>query len=330
MQIIQQVGRVAVLMGGDSAEREVSLKSGRAALDALKRQGISAFSIDLRFKQGSDSKSICQQLTVQAFDIAFIALHGRGGEDGVIQGVLEALGIPYTGCRVAASAIAMDKLRTKLLWKGADLATPEFKLVNTSQLLLDTDCLLNEVMDLLVFPVMVKPAHEGSSIGMSKADDKLSLLTALKMAGQYDTEILVEQWIVGTEYTGAVLMTGLTTERMTKALPLIRLETPREFYDFQAKYVTDDTGYYCPSGLDDILEKRYQALVLDAFTCVGARGWGRVDFICDQQGQPWLIELNTVPGLTDHSLVPMAAHHYGIEFDQLIVQILYTALDHND
>lgn len=332
----ESFGRVAVFMGGDSAEREVSLKSGAAALEALKRKGIDAFGLDLRFnkKQGSSdadgsnnaegSGSICQQLSAEKFDIAFIALHGRGGEDGVIQGVLEALEIPYSGCKVAASAIGMDKLRTKLLWSGAGLPTPAFELIKAAEILVEDKQLLEQLLDKTVasldFPVMVKPAHEGSSIGMNKADDKASLLNALNAAAQYDKEILVEKWIVGKEYTGAVLA--------GEALPLIRLETPREFYDFQAKYITDDTIYHCPCGLDKALENQYQELILDAFECVGAEGWGRVDFMCDEQGQPWLIEINTVPGLTDHSLVPMAARNYGIEFDELIVQILNTAITH--
>ncbi len=314
-------GRVAVLMGGDSAERDVSLKSGAAALGALKRKGINAFGLDLRFKQTNDGLSICQQLNAEEFDTAFIALHGRGGEDGVIQGVLEALGIPYSGCKVAASAIGMDKLRTKLLWAGAGLPTPAFELIKASDLSGDDkgliDLLIQRVAASLSFPVMVKPAHEGSSIGMSKVLEQDSLLEALLTAAKYDKEILVEKWIVGKEYTGAVLAGN--------ALPLIRLETPREFYDYQAKYVSDDTDYHCPCGLEKKQESQYQSLVMDAFERVGAEGWGRVDFMCDEQGQPWLIEINTVPGLTDHSLVPMAARNDGIEFDDLIVQILNTA-----
>ncbi|MCW8930037.1 MAG: D-alanine--D-alanine ligase [Gammaproteobacteria bacterium] len=325
----ESFGRVAVLMGGDSAEREVSLKSGSAALNALKRKGVDAFKVDVRFANNvgdggcnHDFGNICQQLTAERIDIAFIALHGRGGEDGVIQGVLEALGIPYSGCKVAASAIGMDKLRTKLLWSGAGLPTPAFEIIKASEVLINdeqiVELMLNKIDSALGFPVMVKPAHEGSSIGMNKADDKVSLFNALKTAAEYDSEILVEKWIVGKEYTGAVLE--------GKALPLIRLETPREFYDFQAKYLTDDTIYHCPCGLEQQFEKKYQALVLDAFERIGAEGWGRVDFMCDEQGNPWLIEINTVPGLTDHSLVPMAAKNCGIEFDDLIFQILKTAV----
>ncbi|MCP3848653.1 MAG: D-alanine--D-alanine ligase [Gammaproteobacteria bacterium] len=314
----EAIGRVAVLMGGDSAEREVSLKSGAAALSALQRKGVDAFGMDLRF---NESQSICQQLNADPFDTAFIALHGRGGEDGVIQGVLEALGIPYSGCDVAASALGMDKLRTKLIWTGAGLPTPAFELIKASEILTceeqEIDSILERIESSLGFPVIIKPAHEGSSIGMNKADDKTALHDALLIAAKYDDEILVEKWIVGKEYTGGVLS--------GEALPLIRLETPRDFYDFEAKYLTDDTVYHCPCGLDAEQETLYKELVLNAFERIGAQGWGRVDFMCDEQGQPWLIEINTVPGLTDHSLVPMAAKNHGIEFDDLIVQILNTA-----
>jgi len=330
----KKIGRVAVLMGGDSAERKVSLKSGHAALEALKRKGFDAFALDLRFHhanestmhenmQENDYESVCQQLNAQEFDTAFIALHGRGGEDGVIQGVLEALAIPYTGCHVAASAIAMDKLRTKWLWKGCGLPTPPFELLKAAQICTEDkkiqEQLLEQLSRSLGFPLMIKPAHEGSSIGMSKVNNKASLLAALKTAAYYDDELLIEAWVSGKEYTGAVLN--------GQALPLIRLETPREFYDYQAKYETDDTLYHCPCGLDKTLEKDYQSLVLEAFDAIGAYGWGRIDFMCDEQGRPWLIEINTVPGLTDHSLVPMAAGHAHIEFDDLIVQILRTAVN---
>lgn len=320
-QFESDFGRVAVLMGGDSAEREVSLKSGQAALAALQRKGIDAFGLDLHFKSTGKTDSICQQLNAHPFDTAFIALHGRGGEDGVIQGVLEALNIPYSGCGVAASAIGMDKLRTKLLWAGSGLPTPAFELVNAVDILEQDKQyvirLAENIEQTLAFPVMVKPAHEGSSIGMNKAENKTALIDALITAAEYDREILVEKWVLGKEYTGAILN--------GQALPLIRLETPRAFYDYQAKYLTDDTIYHCPCGLDEAQESQYQLLVLEAFERIGAHGWGRVDFMCDEQGKAWLIEVNTVPGLTDHSLVPMAAKNKGIEFDELIYQILKTA-----
>ena len=316
--LIRGLGRVAVMMGGDSAEREVSLNSGKAALNALLSQGIDAFAMDVSFKQGAEHKqNICQQITNEQFDTAFIALHGRGGEDGVIQGVLEAQGISYTGCGVLASAIGMDKLRTKLLWSGNNLPTPAFELVNSSSLSKDS---IEMIADKLDFPVMIKPVHEGSSIGMSKADDKPSLEKALAIAAEYDDEILVEKWVTGKEYTCAVL-NGHT-------LPMIELETPRDFYDYQAKYINDDTVYHCPCGLSQQQEEYYQSIVLKAFNCIGAQGWGRVDFMCDDEGNAWLIEINTVPGLTSHSLVPMAAKAAGINFEELIVQILATA--HSD
>ena len=305
--------RVAVMMGGDSAEREVSLNSGNAALVALQSQGIDAFAMDVSFKQGNE-KNICQQLNSENFDIAFIALHGRGGEDGVIQGVLEAQGISYTGCGVLASAIGMDKLRTKLLWTGNKLPTPAFELVESIDVSAKR---VTEIAEQLGFPVMVKPVHEGSSIGMNKAVDKQSLSDALQTAAEYDDQILVEKWITGKEYTCAVLN--------GQALPLIELETSRDFYDYQAKYINDDTQYHCPCDLTQEKQQQYQSLVLQAFNSVGAKGWGRVDFMCDEQGQPWLIEINTVPGLTSHSLVPMAAKVSGLNFEELIVQILATA-----
>jgi len=320
-QLANKMGRVAVLMGGDSAEREVSLNSGQAALEALLRKGVDAFALDVHFNH-DDFGTICQQLTAQKIDRAFIALHGRGGEDGVIQAVLESLNIAYTGCGVSASAIGMDKLKTKLLWAGSGLATPPFQLVKAEQIKTekqsDIDGLLTQLEASLGFPMMVKPAHEGSSIGMSKADNKRALLEALNIAIEYDNEILVEQWITGKEYTGAVLDGHV--------LPLIRLETPRDFYDYQAKYMSDDTLYHCPCGLSEPLEKQYQSSVLEAFECLGARAWGRVDFMCDNAGKLWLIEINTVPGLTRHSLVPMAAQQSGISFDELIVQILVASV----
>ncbi|MCK5666207.1 MAG: D-alanine--D-alanine ligase [Thiotrichaceae bacterium] len=311
-KIIKDCGRVAVMMGGDSAEREVSLNSGNAALEALLSQGIDAFAMDVSFRSGKEN--ICRQINNTQFDTAFIALHGRGGEDGIIQALLEAQKIPYTGSGILASAIGMDKLRTKLLWSGCDLPTPDFAWVNSKEI---STSLIAKISEQLGFPVMVKPLHEGSSIGMNKANDRVSLQNALHTAAEYDEQILVEQWISGKEYTCAVLN--------GQALPLIELETPREFYDYQAKYINDDTIYHCPCGLSQVQEKKYQALVIDAFNCVAAHGWGRVDFMCDDKGQAWLIEINTVPGLTSHSLVPMAAKASAINFSELMLQILATA-----
>ncbi len=297
-------GKVAVLMGGQSAEREVSLKSGRAVLDALTAQHINAHGIDV-------GHNILSVLASGHFDRAFIALHGRGGEDGTMQGALEILQLPYTGSGVMASALAMDKLRTKNVWIGQGLSTPGYCTLTD-----DSD--FDDVVAKYGLPLMVKPAHEGSSIGMAKVTKAEQLKPAYENAAKYDSEVFVEQWITGKEYTVAILD--------GEALPAIRLETPNEFYDYDAKYVANTTGYHIPCGLDAAAEKDMQALALKAFNGVGARGWGRVDILCDQNGKPYLIELNTIPGLTDHSLVPMAAKHAGISFEELIVRILQTTL----
>ena len=297
-------GKVAVLMGGQSAEREVSLKSGNAVLAALKAKKINAHGIDV-------GHNILSVLAAGHFDRAFIALHGRGGEDGTIQGALEILELPYTGSGVMASALAMDKLRTKFLWMGQGLPTPGY-----CALADNTD--FAKVVKQYGLPLMVKPAHEGSSIGMSKVTKAEQLEPAYRAAAKYDSEIFAEQWITGKEYTVAILD--------EETLPVIRLETPNDFYDYDAKYVADTTGYHIPSGLDDAQEKALQELALRAFKGVGAHGWGRVDVLCDEKNNPYLIELNTIPGLTDHSLVPMAAKAAGISFEDLMVRILQTTL----
>ena len=297
-------GKVAVLMGGQSAEREVSLKSGRAVLDALTAQHVNAHGIDV-------GHNILSVLASGHFDRAFIALHGRGGEDGTMQGALEILQLPYTGSGVMASALAMDKLRTKNVWIGQGLSTPLYCTLRA-----DSD--FGDVVAKYGLPLMVKPAHEGSSIGMAKVTKAEQLKPAYENAAKYDSEVFVEQWITGKEYTVAILD--------GEALPAIRLETPNEFYDYDAKYVANTTGYHIPCGLDAAAEKDMQALAIKAFNGVGARGWGRVDILCDQSGKPYLIELNTIPGLTDHSLVPMAAKHAGISFEELVVKILQTTL----
>jgi D-alanine-D-alanine ligase len=297
-------GKVAVLMGGQSAEREVSLKSGNAVLNALTAQQINAHGIDV-------GHNILSVLASGHFDRVFIALHGRGGEDGTIQGALEVLELPYTGSGVMASALAMDKLRTKYAWMGQGLPTPGYcTLTDTT----DFDAVIQQYG----LPLMIKPAHEGSSIGMSKVTKADQLEPAYRNAAKYDSEVFAEQWITGTEYTVAIL--GET------ALPVIRLETPNDFYDYDAKYVANTTGYHIPCGLSDADEKQLQDLALKAFKGVGAHGWGRVDVLCDKDGKPYLIELNTVPGLTDHSLVPMAAKAAGIGFEALMVRILETTL----
>jgi len=297
-------GKVAVLMGGQSAEREVSLKSGDAVLNALTAQHVNAHGIDV-------GHNILSVLSSGHFDRVFIALHGRGGEDGTMQGALEILELPYTGSGVMASALAMDKLRTKYAWMGQGLPTPGYCTLTEAS---DFDAVVKKYG----LPLMIKPAHEGSSIGMSKVTQADQLEGAYRDAAKYDSEVFAEQWITGTEYTVAILD--------DIALPVIRLETPNDFYDYDAKYVADTTGYHIPCGLGEAEEKALQDLALKAFKGVNASGWGRVDVICDEKGNPFLIELNTIPGLTDHSLVPMAANAAGIGFEELMIGILQTTL----
>jgi D-alanine-D-alanine ligase len=305
----QAFGRVAVLSGGRSAERSISLKSGAAVLEALRQRGVDAYALD------SADEDFLERLQSGGFDRVFNALHGRGGEDGVVQGLLDHLGIPYTGSGVLGSALAMDKLRTKQLWLGVGLPTPAF-------------CVLTSEADLpgaaadIGFPMMLKPVREGSSIGMSKVEDAAGLEQAWRVAREYDPEVLAERWIEGREFTGAIV--GTTT------LPLIRLETPRAFYDYEAKYQSDTTRYHCPCGLKPEQESQLQALSLRAFAAVGASGWGRVDFMLDADGQVWLIEVNTVPGMTDHSLVPMAARVHGWDMPELVWRLLETSAGRQD
>lgn len=295
-------GKVAVIMGGQAAEREISLRSGAAVLAALQRQGIDAEALDM-------DRAGLQALLESGFDRALVMVHGRGGEDGVLQGALETLGIPYTGSGVLGSALCMDKLRSKRQWQAAGMATPDFVAVQAED--------IERGPDAMPLPCIVKPVHEGSSIGMTKVTQRDQLAAALTEAARYDREILVERWIDGVEYTA-----GIVGERL---LPLIRLETPREFYDYRAKYQADDTRYVCPCGLAETVERQLQAQSRAAFDCLGAQGWGRVDFMLDHQGQAWFIEVNTVPGMTDHSLVPMAAAAAGMDFDALVLAILDTS-----
>jgi len=300
---MQRFGRVAVLYGGDSAEREVSLASGAMVLAALVRAGVDAHGID----KGGD---VIERLRDGGFDRAFIVLHGRGGEDGPLQGALETIGMPYTGSGVLGSALAMDKHRTKLVWRALGIPTPDFALVRAEQ-----D--LARAVERIGFPAFVKPVHEGSSVGMAPAHDGESLHRAWYEATRYDPEVLVERLIEGPEYTASVLG--------DEVLPLIRLEPAREFYDYEAKYADDaGTRYHCPCGLDETSEARLKRMGLAAFRAVGARGWGRVDLLCDAAGEPWFIDVNTAPGMTSHSLVPMAAAGAGIGYEELVVRILET------
>jgi len=299
----QDYGKVAVLFGGRSAEREVSLKSGGMVLRALQGRGVDAHAFDPRERD-------LAALIAGRFDRVFIALHGRYGEDGTIQGALELLGIPYTGSGVLASALAMDKWRTKLVWQSAGIPTPRYELLGAH-----SD--LAAVVARLGLPLMVKPANEGSSIGMSKVRAAGAMEEAYALAANYDSVVLAEQFIEGIELTAGVLG--------GEALPLIKLETPRDFYDYAAKYLADDTRYIIPCGLAPEAEAAVQRQVLAAFAALGCRGWGRVDLMLDAAGRPWFIEVNTSPGMTDHSLVPMAARHIGLSFEDLVLRILELA-----
>ncbi|MDG9923746.1 MULTISPECIES: D-alanine--D-alanine ligase [unclassified Pseudomonas] len=298
-------GRVAVLFGGKSAERAVSLKSGAAVLEALQSAGVDAFGIDV----GDD---FLQRLVAEKIDRAFIVLHGRGGEDGAMQGLLECAGIPYTGSGILASALAMDKLRTKRVWLSLDLPTPAH-----AALVCEEDC--RTAAAELGFPLFVKPAHEGSSIGMAKVADVDALIAAWKDASQYDSQVLVEQMIDGPEYTVAMLR--------GQVLPPIGLGTPHSFYDYDAKYLANDTQYRVPCGLSADKEAELKELTARACEAVGTQGWARADVMQDAAGKFWLLEVNTVPGMTDHSLVPMAARAAGLDFQQLVLAILADSVE---
>lgn len=297
---MKALGKVAVLMGGKSAERPVSLKSGGMVLAALRASGVDAHAFD-------PSERGLEALIDEKFSRAFIALHGRFGEDGTLQGALEYLGLPYTGSGVLASALAMDKLRTKQIWMAAGLPTPPFEMLDSK-----TD--FRAAAARLGLPIMVKPANEGSSIGMSKVREADDLEEAFALAINYDRMVIAEKFIEGMELTGAIL--GRTP------LPLIKLETERDFYDYDAKYVRDDTRYIVPCGLPEAKEREVQALCLKAFDALGCSGWGRADLMMDKAGNPYLLEINTSPGMTDHSLVPMAARAVGISYEALCVKIL--------
>ncbi len=300
----EDFGNVAVLMGGNAAEREVSLRSGAAVHSALIARGVNAIAVDVK-------GDVMECLTHLNVDRVFNIIHGRGGEDGVLQAILEVLNMPYTGSGVLASALAMDKLRTKLCWRGASLPTPDWFVLKTEN---DIDACI----EALGFPIIVKPSLEGSSVGMSKAKNRDELVKALEIALACNCEVYAEAWVTGNEYTVGILQ--------GKALPVIRLETPREFYDYEAKYNSTTTQYHCPCGLNVEQELQLQQLALQASDMIGVQGWARVDVFINKNGQAQLIEVNTVPGMTDHSLVPMAAKQAGIDFNELVWRILETSL----
>ncbi len=295
--------RVVVLMGGDSAERAISLETGQSVLAALRRLGLRAEGLDI-------SGNPVPRLLAGDWDAAFIALHGPGGEDGTIQGVLDWLGLPYTGSGVLASALAMDKLRSKLVWRGAGLPTPAYCRLDSPQ-----DA--RHAVDELGLPVIVKPAREGSSLGMSRVERADEIEPAWREARRYAGEVFAERCIEGHELTVAIVD--------GEPLPVIGIDTPRAFYDYAAKYQADDTRFTCPAPLPETVLERCRSLALEAFSMLACRGWGRIDLFCDGRKDLWLIEANTVPGLTDHSLVPMAARAAGMTFDALVARILATA-----
>ncbi len=300
----REFGKVAVLLGGQSSEREISLLSGGAVHAALQRRGVDAQAIDPRDVP-------LAELVAQNFDRVWIALHGPGGEDGTLQGALECLGLPYTGSGVLGSAICMDKVRTKRLAAAVGIATADFVVLRSAA---DFDTALQQ----LGLPLFVKPATQGSSVGMSKVEHAADLPAAFAAAAATDDVVLAEAFISGAEYTVAVLQ--------GRALPSIRIATPKNFYDYEAKYFRDDTQYHCPSGLSPETERHLGALAIGAFAAAGAEGWGRVDFMMDSTGRPLLLEINTVPGMTDHSLVPMAARAINMDFDTLVWRVLETSL----
>jgi len=302
--------KIAVLLGGYSAERDVSLQSGAAVLKGLREGGIDAYAVDPREVPVTTLKE-------EGFDKVFIALHGRGGEDGTLQGLLEFMGLPYTGSGVMASAITMDKLRTKLLWKGAGLPVAPWVGLTRKAFVAGLDDATRQEIAALGLPLIVKPSREGSSVGMSKVEASETLDAALALAFEHDDEILIEKWLNGPEFTVAILGEEI--------LPSIRIQPAGTFYDYEAKYLSDDTQYFCPSGLEASRESALNNLVLQAWNALGCRGWGRVDVMLDSDGEFYLLEVNTAPGMTSHSLVPMAARQAGLSFSQLAVRILALA-----
>jgi D-alanine-D-alanine ligase len=299
-------GKVAVMFGGTSAEREVSLNSGKAVLQGLLEMGVNAHAFD-------PADQTLTQLLTKKFERVVIMLHGRGGEDGSLQGALQQLNLPYSGSGVLGSALCMDKIRSKQVWQSLGLPTAKYKIA-------DKRCFdagsCSAIMDALGNEVMVKPAQEGSSIGMAKVNSALQLETAIQVAFEYDDEVLIEEFVHGSEYTVSILD--------GKALPSISMTTPRVFYDYAAKYHADSTVYSCPSGLSSVLEDELAKLALEAFDALAGSGWGRVDFMQDKLGRFYLLEANTVPGMTEKSLVPMAAKQFGISFAELSLAVLKT------
>lgn len=301
-----EFGKVAVMFGGNSAERDISIMSGRAVLDGLLASGIDAHAFDPK-------DTLLSELKEQGYDRVFNVLHGRGGEDGTLQGALDFMAIPYTGSGVLGAALAMDKIKTKQVWVALDLPTAKFAVVQESKTI-DYQAVLDELGGV----VMVKPANEGSSIGMAKVDNAQDLKQAIEQADKFDKEILLEQWIDGGEYTVSILG--------DVALPAIHMTTPNDFYDYQAKYQSSETSYHCPCGLSASDEKVLGDIALEAFKAVNAKGWGRVDFMRGRDNRWYLLEVNTVPGMTQSSLVPKAAKEAGLSFNQLIIQILQQTL----
>ena len=300
----EQFGKVAVLMGGTSAEREISLMSGSAVLEALCRCGVDAHPFD------PQDRSLCD-LKHENFDRAFIVLHGRGGEDGTVQGLLESLQIPHTGSGVMASALCLDKWRTKLVWEAARIPTPR-------HVLLDKWVDQDKLVDDLGLPLIIKPVHEGSTIGLTKVEMSAQLPGAVELAKRYDEAVLAEEFIDGQELTAAILV--------DRPLPLVRIEAPQGNYDYHNKYFSDETKYLCPAGLPTEIEEQIQAVAMHAFGVLGCRGWGRADVMLRADGNFFFLEMNTVPGMTGHSLVPMAARQAGMGLDDLVLAILTDTL----
>ncbi len=300
-----KLGKVAVLMGGVSAEREVSLLSGAAVLEGLKSMGVDAHGVDA-------TPSNIGELKTLGFDRAFVILHGRWGEDGVVQGALQAIGLPYTGSGVLGCALAMDKVRTKQIWQTLGLPTAKYRVLSSES---DLDGLIEE----LGLPLFLKPAREGSSVGVGKVTEKSELLEVYRKSARIGDEVLAEQFIAGAELTVTILK--------GQALPVVRMSTDNEFYDYEAKYESDDTQYFCPAGLEEPLEMAVRDLALRAFNALDCSVWGRVDVMLDSNQQPLLLEVNTVPGMTSHSLVPMSAAATGRRFEDLVIEILLTTLE---